>query len=95
MYRSFRWLCSSRINRNILECKGRNARDIALVHFRINRNILECKGRKIYPEIGFGQVLIETYWNVKNDKFRTNCEPDAVLIETYWNVKIRTGSMCQ
>ena len=34
------------------------------------------------------QVLIETYWNVKADKWRIMVLQDAVLIETYWNVKL-------
>ena len=33
------------------------------------------------------QVLIETYWNVKdNQKLHQDCR-SRVLIETYWNVK--------
>ena len=32
---------------------------------RINRNILECKGRCSAFYETFTEVLIETYWNVK------------------------------
>ena len=34
------------------------------------------------------RVLIETYWNVKEDDGGAVGETGAVLIETYWNVKI-------
>ena len=40
------WLAHSLIsciNRNILECKGRNQRRFGRTTYRINRNILECK----------------------------------------------------
>ena len=54
----------------------------------INRNIVECKG--VYtlfspaPEL----VLIETLWNVKCVKSKSETGTDIVLIETLWNVKI-------
>ena len=55
---------------------------------RINRNILECKGAWAYnKQIGL-LVLIETYWNVKEEFLSRVCIPPTVLIETYWNVKV-------
>ena len=32
-------------------------------------------------------VLIETYWNVKENECFKNTKSFSVLIETYWNVK--------
>ena len=36
---------------------------------------------------GFTRVLIETYWNVKEEAKVVEYIFDKVLIETYWNVK--------
>ena len=38
-------------------------------------------------------VLIETYWNVKNNSRICIVSLMPVLIETYWNVKTFTGAM--
>ena len=40
-------------------------------------------------ESGVLLVLIETYWNVKEDYVDLYLQGDIVLIETYWNVKSR------
>ena len=34
------------------------------------------------------RVLIETYWNVKEESIRLRSGWEKVLIETYWNVKM-------
>ena len=78
-----------RINRNILECKGRSTRKNLYLSFSsINRNILECKGKPVLILSLALAVLIETYWNVK---LLLNIAALwyglQVLIETYWNVK--------
>ena len=61
----------NRINRTILECKGRGEHYVRGHYSRINRTILECK---VYSEIvseNKALVLIEPYWNVKlNSKSR-------------------------
>ena len=36
-------------------------------------------------------VLIETYWNVKEEKIGKLQKTVDVLIETYWNVKYESG----
>ena len=75
------------INRNILECKGNLSRITAISQPGINRNILECKGATgSWYSCGSG-VLIETYWNVKEDDRDIHYAMMNVLIETYWNVK--------
>ena len=33
-------------------------------------------------------VLIETYWNVKQEYINNMYKREKVLIETYWNVKL-------
>ena len=51
---------------------------------------MECKDRLTALQISdCFQVLIETLWNVKGDKFKYHIE-DGVLIETLWNVKKKT-----
>ena len=45
-----------------------------------------CAQRIVLP-----QVLIETLWNVKKSKPKTNNILTDVLIETLWNVKVLTG----
>ena len=57
--------CCSRINRNILECKGPTHKAHARRSICINRNILECKDGFRSPFAAALGVLIETYWNVK------------------------------
>ena len=75
------------INRNILECKDRNALFLCQIIQCINRNILECKG--IFPKIcdfsasGINRNILEC-----KDFIEGTWEPaKIVLIETYWNVK--------
>ena len=59
-----------------------------VVRHGINRNILECKDESSRAGTERKNVLIETYCNVKVDRFRRTVEGAAVLIETYWNVKV-------
>ena len=80
--------CCSRINRNILECKGPTHKAHARRFICINRNILECKDGFRSPFAAALGVLIETYWNVKIHGTRKRTIEKAVLIETYWNVKL-------
>ena len=54
------------INRNILECKEWIQEDKTNVDRSINRNILECKVRWQDEFNQVYEVLIETYWNVKD-----------------------------
>ena len=42
-----------------------------------------------------GNVLIETYWNVKVRAAVDFLDMDAVLIETYWNVKEKCSRLPQ
>ena len=76
------------INRNILECKVGCAVACPMMCLSINRNILECKvfHRKKVVDRLIG-VLIETYWNVKENDLVFLKNSFSVLIETYWNVK--------
>ena len=61
-----------RINRNIVECKGKQLWNSFFLHLRINRNIVECKVcSDARDSLRSGVVLIETLWNVK---FVTNCD---------------------
>ena len=83
--------CCSRINRNILECKGPTHKAHARRSICINRNILECKDGFRSPFAAALGVLIETYWNVKIHGTRKRTIEKAVLIETYWNVKLKNG----
>ena len=46
---------------------------------------------KNYGYTGIDLVLIETLWNVKKSKPKTNNILTDVLIETLWNVKVLTG----
>ena len=56
------------INRNIVECKAGNCRQSTEDGCCINRNIVECKGMKS-PERKWNiLVLIETLWNVKQNR---------------------------
>ena len=55
------------INRNIVECKDVSGKSCLMLLSRINRNIVECKERIRYLKRGYGNVLIETLWNVKLD----------------------------
>ena len=56
----------SRINRNIVECKGIYPGERYDLHFCINRNIVECKDVRFNEILGKAVfVLIETSWNVK------------------------------
>ena len=58
-----------------------------LCTMRINRNILECKLYSPVLKCRTVFVLIETYWNVNDDKLiKLGREKEFVLIETYWNV---------
>ena len=75
------------INRNILECKYQLYRVRNWSDWGINRNILECKDTLTERVTLRGDVLIETYWNVKVDHLGIFNASDLVLIETYWNVK--------
>ena len=78
-----------RINRNIVECKGRIKGNARVPERCINRNIVECKVRFSNLLCGKNSVLIETLWNVKAylEKLLTQ---RLVLIETLWNVKYRS-----
>ena len=50
---------------------------------------MECKvAREKLGLVKGNEVLIETYWNVKEVCMPTGWVDGAVLIETYWNVKI-------
>ena len=55
---------------------------------RINRNIVECKGVSLSDHRKGKGVLIETSWNVKEDKQADVKKALSVLIETSWNVKL-------
>ena len=56
---------NNRINRNIVECKGRYQSPGAYRIHRINRNIVECKAALKKQCFNPIYVLIETLWNVK------------------------------
>ena len=56
---------SSRINRNIVECKVKKIVLSTMVCSCINRNIVECKVVSDNPAEVMAFVLIETLWNVK------------------------------
>ena len=59
----------SRINRNIVECKGIYPGERYDLHFCINRNIVECKDVRFNEILGKAVfVLIETSWNVKDSR---------------------------
>ena len=58
-----------------------------MFHVSINRNILECKDKHQLQRYSQNSVLIETYWNVKVEKWNDYLKCWCVLIETYWNVK--------
>ena len=58
--------------------------------FCINRNILECKDVNSEYAVTLTEVLIETYWNVKDGLTAPIPRYFDVLIETYWNVKMRS-----
>ena len=60
------WLANG-INRNILECKVDLCSVNQSSHPGINRNILECKVFLAVSDIQLTYVLIETYWNVKEN----------------------------
>ena len=78
-----------RINRNIVECKVRINRNPLVLITRINRNIVECKvGGWHNIAVLLICVLIETLWNVKEDKQADVKKALSVLIETLWNVKL-------
>ncbi len=73
------------INRNILECKGQQIITQDAVIFRINRNILECKAAIGGNSSVIHSVLIETYWNVKNnplyDKIKNRSSINRNILE--------------
>ena len=52
----------------------------------INRNILECKSKRSSRLFPSTSVLIETYWNVNDNRRESSFRANLVLIETYWNV---------
>ena len=77
-----------RINRNIVECKGRKIPPISLPLNCINRNIVECKD-DMWGGDGFSLICINR--NIVECKERQR-KPHGiyslVLIETLWNVKL-------
>ena len=79
--------CFPSINRNIVECKEHTLSGLYCLALCINRNIVECKVIYPLPVNLHKLVLIETLWNVKNEKAKFALQQDLVLIETLWNVK--------
>ena len=76
-----------RINRNIVECKFKEAVNnvvsdgVVLIETLWNVN----KSVNDFRDAGL-PVLIETLWNVNNEKAKFALQQDLVLIETLWNV---------
>ena len=76
-----------RINRNILECKGRINRNTIIIKQVLIETYWNVKLYSNGRTFIFFVVLIETYWNVKETTSRFRVRTGRVLIETYWNVK--------
>ena len=76
-----------------MECKDGKFKFLTSCCPGINRNILECKEIFVDIRISTFMVLIETYWNVKEDVQLFLKRLRKVLIETYWNVKIEYNKM--
>ena len=78
----------TRINRNIVECKGKRK----YVQLRFPDVLIETSWnvkRKYFPAIPYtAVVLIETSWNVKSSPRALLIRFFFVLIETSWNVKL-------
>ena len=70
-----------------MECKGNSGAESLWGVFRINRNIMECKGSFRRVLLPCCPVLIETLWNVKQNRKSIYPVLVFVLIETLWNVK--------
>ena len=62
------WGWRLRLNRNILECKLARYTLAVNRRFSLNRNILECKCPLSKVMLSGSVVLIETYWNVNQDR---------------------------
>ena len=80
-------LSGTRINRNILECKGNRSESAVQrrsVLIETYWNVKTTGATGYYP---VKIVLIETYWNVKVNPSCFIFLNAIVLIETYWNVK--------
>ena len=71
------WIRQYRINRNIMECKEKLKKPPLTARLCINRNIMECKGRHRCSSRRTQKVLIETLWNVKEDRNRSDTGSNA------------------
>ena len=58
--------CTSRFNRDIVECKAVSDACAVFSDSGFNRDIVECKGFSIEQNCRFLFDLIETLWNVKH-----------------------------
>ena len=61
-------LCKQGFNRNIVECKETWKRTDTGMRCGFNRNIVECKGTWQRSRLPLSCVLIETLWNVKEER---------------------------
>ena len=67
------------INRNILECKWTCSAGMGEDADCINRNILECKCIWFAGLMQLHGVLIETYWNVNEEKYKLLDDDEASI----------------
>ena len=85
--------CSSRINRNIVECKYFWIITAIICVYRINRNIVECKSALRLSIARHKIELIETLWNVNFVAIHSDWRRTGELIETLWNVNLCVYSL--
>ena len=76
-----------RINRNIVECKGKYLSSRLVVSFVLIETLWNVKLKVSLRTPVHTSVLIETLWNVKDDPTLDIYKEYIVLIETLWNVK--------
>ena len=75
-------------NLNLLECKVIVSICFTNKNKTFNLNLLECKGDEVEAYSKVIELLISTYWNVKQKKILSEKFNDFLLISTYWNVKL-------
>ena len=78
---------ATRINRNIVECKGLPEEDLMYLGSCINRNIVECKVDRLKLASDISLSINRNIVECKDAIINRYDTKIAVLIETLWNVK--------
>ena len=88
----YRWMWSTGINRNIVECKATRKKKAWPSKTVLIETLWNVKRRNWITWTATWLVLIETLWNVKKIDTKNVKSAVNVLIETLWNVKFCRGT---